>query len=463
MVKFGPHGGWQVVESKRWRKKGDSGTQQPLLQDQEAFREASRQWKISQEWVAPFAEIDTVPGEIIFREPEQLRKERGDREREWEEQTKKDDHKHAVSKQLAALPRLVLSPISKKSRYGFDEAPLKFQVPHVHDVVFTQAKAAVARHHAQLSAFERFTNPVTPETLSAAPTRFFAYETVPAVHALVRDTDITKVQLKLVYSNVFDLGTAKVVLLNGKEGWVDLEGWMETQLMSGKITGRRGYKLQWRWWNRLLAQSLQVIGKPPKHFRFLELSRELQDHMLLHLLGPRSYLIRTDHHTVSFTEGSMFNSVFGTWDKRLDTDVTLPPTIPPTNTDVLYLNKTLRRRTLKILHKDTIKVFDASERLADFGGAFRLNGIPSPLPQTDLLYCLRHIDLAFRHVDYIGFFGVKLPPFRDVTGEAPAAILQRLPKLKSIDLFFRSTASIRSSPWYKRTNPPYLDVHRYPC
>ncbi|TKA78131.1 hypothetical protein B0A55_02713 [Friedmanniomyces simplex] len=355
-----------------------------------------------------------------------------------------------------AREKYVDNPITRSKRDEFRE-PLKFQRPHPYDLIFSHAHSILKKYNDQLAeattdpiqSFAYKSDPLRIEALSISPTMFYSggCDSTAAVHCLVRHDLFIKVQLKLVC----DLETgwsSATVMVRDDDRWISLSKFLSTLETSSLSTvGRCGYKLQYLWWRSMKKSSddaisagqsrqlavtatpLGVLGKLPLEIRRL---------LLLHCIGERVAPQKEDRlnangqyrYVTVLTRGGNFQQM-----NKSVYDCTGPPLVRRTNESLLCLNSTTSALALQILNEDTIKVYPAPRHLDHSQANFHF---------------LRHLQLCFTNREYIDFFRVDLPPFNAQfgwTANAGADILNDLPLLSELEIFFRPPTSRKASPW----------------
>ncbi|KAK3613253.1 hypothetical protein LTR56_027991 [Elasticomyces elasticus] len=150
------------------------------------------------------------------------------------------------------------NPVIRTSRKGF-KTPLRIQTPHPFDLVFFCAQSlvndcnsnliATATSNVQSLAYEY--DPWNLEALSISPTMLYecGYESTPAVHCLMRQNCLTKVQLKLVCD--IEIGwSSTTVMVKDDDRWITLAKLLE--ILGGsdlKTVGLCRYGLHFTLWS----------------------------------------------------------------------------------------------------------------------------------------------------------------------------------------------------------------------
>ena len=144
---------------------------------------------------------------------------------------------------------------------------IKVQKSHPYDFIVTYSVPNLEKYNSQSVAHTA--DPLLFEALSPSPTLFYACDTTPAVHCLVRHDFIALVQLKLK-CDLEDGWAAGTVMVLDEDRWIPLDTLLTTLPgPSIRVLGRSGFKLQWIWWNT-------VLKTKRTKFQFNRLPVELQ-------------------------------------------------------------------------------------------------------------------------------------------------------------------------------------------
>ena len=343
------------------------------------------------------------------------------------------------------------APLIERTRFAFG-AQLKIQLPHPDDLIIPATARVLEAYNKQ--SYHRVADPLLVEALSAAPSRCYQYGTAPAVHLLVRAETFIKVQLKLKFCDACPTraggrpivlsaaAAAATVLIRNGEIWLPLIDWLPT------LPAQRMRNL----YSAALELQRKEWVNQGKHFRFLDLPNELQDHILLLAIGeyiePR-YTSERHPDTGMITKNIVNLTGQGLEQRRVDRDwhvESLHARLKPVNPALFGLSKKYRAVALDILWKDTTKCFQSLDRFQD---------IPAQIPQHRLRN-IRRMELALTHLQFIEMFRCQIKPFDRYTWHSttvPALTLKRLPALEYLELFFMSTAHPSYSPWPSEYSP----------
>ncbi|KAK4890498.1 hypothetical protein LTR27_010779 [Elasticomyces elasticus] len=377
------------------------------------------------------------------------------------------------------------NPVIRASRKGFKKA-FKVQTPHPYDLVFFHAQSVVKDFNANLIAtatspvqsFAYEYDPWNLEALSISPTMFYkdGYESVSAVHCLMRQDYLVKVQLKLVCN--IEIGwSSATVMVRDADRWITLAKLLDTLGGSDlKTVGPCGYGLQFLWWRKMQKASNSGISKRAQRRlatstdstgNLEKLPVEIRMKFLMHCLGERVAPKggwRSDENRQSSRDFTVLTR--GDDMKRdprfpeHDDPYTIPRVVLPSNVSVLQLNKATRALALEVLNKATIKVYSHPGNLTI---------------HTKANYnFLQRLELCFENDDYIDFFRVDLRPFNEhprwQLRTAGALMLKDLELLNELKIYFFDSANRSHTPWYsevsdggQRTRNEWAEYRRLPC
>ncbi|KAK5120833.1 hypothetical protein LTR85_005900 [Meristemomyces frigidus] len=281
------------------------------------------------------------------------------------------------------------------------------------------------------------------------------------VHCFVRFDLFIKVQLKLVCD--LDAGrSAGAVMIRDGERWRPLNEWLHTlPPPTMKEYGKVAIEEQYKCWRR--------TGRP---FRFLDLPKELQRHILLFAVDEHiepeydNEWIPKDGGVyqkkgVKLTKGTFRaqeRSYRGSYART-----NLPP-IAPVNLALLGLSKQTRTMALDVLWGDTTKTYRAAPYTGEW--ATRIEQTMDLVPKARLGF-LRRIQLALTNIEYVRLFNVYLPGAvgpgvfsYTYYNEHYLEVWEDLPNLKYLNIHFESTAGSSYSPGSLVAT---MDLERLPC
>jgi hypothetical protein len=227
-----------------------------------------------------------------------------------------------------------------------------------------------------------------------------------------------------------------------KEPWTPIKKWLlelplPSQLTEGTTRDGvpRALRSQQVWWS-----------KNGKRFRFMKLPYELRATILQHALGENIYL-NTNYNSLGLREITLGSRRHNTPAADENDDAGERP--DPPNYAVLGLNKSLRKEALQAGWVGTRKYF------IDFSYLRKtLNADIKPSKYN----CLSRIQLNQSISQYLDLFGVDFDPVVQIqTANSSGAMLQAIPGLRHLELYFRSP--------YRRLPFPQQDwnINSYSC
>jgi hypothetical protein len=241
-----------------------------------------------------------------------------------------------------------------------------------------------------------------------------------------------------IYFRISQSGRRDLMVMNGESNPMLLKDWLKIAMLPRipqMPIGAQGYELQLKWW--------EALGGAP--FRFTDLPSDLQRLVLLHMVGEVRHLdfeydeVSSDYRPTLCKRAKV----------RSDSDGSLPPPIDALDHGHFCLSRAVYHKLKKdILPFMTIKHMTPSE----------YRGFQS-VHSVETYNHLNRIQLDFDDLSYLTFFGGRLPgtwkSSRDDYGDPgpDATMLQMLPNLRYLELWFHSTVNAEdSNPWPPPTN-----------
>lgn len=350
--------------------------------------------------------------------------------------------KRQASAKLHRAP--VDTPIIATGKEGFGKW-LKYQTPHPQDFVFVQAAKVIEMYNSSLSPIEKFAGSMRLEALNAAAATIPIYgcESSPTVHALVREGQVIKVQLKLS-RDLLEGWEHSAVMLKDGDRWILLHEYLDGLEPVVSMTGQSGYEIQYNWWKSMC-----------RPFEILKMPQELQDRIWLFAVGERiDPFILNDCGgiiRVSLVQGTRIDHIYH---RSKDPGINRILDVEPVNQSLLRLNKSTHHNIKKVLKTHTTVFWDME---------YRDNWFQCCFPE-EFGASIYRVQLAMNYKKLVETFRVRTLPFNiaddetlDRTTPSFRTISKAMPNLKFVEIFFKSDVELSEvghyNEWLTSWNP----------